>query len=53
MASRQDARTADEHLSHRLSACREGPLAVYRWFTEGFGAPVLKEAKALLEQPAN
>ena len=24
--------------------------SVYDWFTEGFGTPVLKEAKALLDQ---
>ena len=23
---------------------------VYEWFTEGFGTPILKEAKSLLEQ---
>jgi hypothetical protein len=25
---------------------------VYRWFTEGFDSPVLKEAKALLDRLA-
>jgi hypothetical protein len=24
--------------------------AVYNWFTEGFGTPVLQEAKALLDE---
>jgi class 3 adenylate cyclase/tetratricopeptide (TPR) repeat protein len=31
---------------------RELLVKVYRWFTEGFGTPVLQEAKALLEELA-
>jgi hypothetical protein len=27
--------------------------SVYDWFTEGFGTPVLQEAKALLEELAS
>jgi class 3 adenylate cyclase/tetratricopeptide (TPR) repeat protein len=33
-------------------AARELLAPVYRWFTEGFDSPVLKEAKALLDQLA-
>ena len=29
---------------------RELLAPVYAWFTEGFGTPVLKEAKALLDE---
>ena len=34
------------------TGARELLAPVYRWFTEGFDSPVLKEAKALLDQLA-
>ena len=33
----------------RREEARELLAPIYRWFTEGFGTPDLKEAKALLE----
>jgi predicted ATPase len=33
----------------KRSEARELLTPVYAWFTEGFGTPVLQEAKALLE----
>ena len=33
----------------RREEARELLARIYRWFTEGFGTPDLKEAKALLE----
>src|SRR5262249_16791616 len=35
---------------HRRADTRDLLAPIYSWFTEGFGAPDLKEAKALLEQ---
>jgi predicted ATPase len=34
----------------RRSEARDLLAPIYGWFTEGFDAPVLKEAKALLEE---
>jgi predicted ATPase len=36
----------------RLTEARDLLTAIYGWFTEGFDAPVLKEAKALLDELA-
>jgi predicted ATPase len=36
----------------RRTEARELLAPVYGWFTEGFGTPVLQEAKALLEELA-
>jgi predicted ATPase len=36
----------------RRAEARNLLAPVYGWFTEGFGAPDLKEAKALLEELA-
>jgi hypothetical protein len=34
----------------KRSEARDRVAPVYRWFTEGFDTPDLKEAKALLEE---
>ena len=34
----------------RLAEARDLLAPVYGWFTEGFGTPVLQEAKALLDE---
>jgi predicted ATPase len=36
----------------KRSEARDQLAPVYGWFTEGFGTPVLQEAKALLEELA-
>ena len=36
----------------KRSEARDLLASVYGWFTEGFGTPVLQEAKALLEELA-
>jgi class 3 adenylate cyclase/tetratricopeptide (TPR) repeat protein len=40
------------HEQSQLSEARDLLVPVYDWFTEGFGTPVLQEAKALLEEMA-
>ena len=40
------------HEQGNRTAARELLAPVYRWFTEGFDSPVLKEARALLDQLA-
>ena len=40
------------HDQGNRTAARELLTPVYRWFTEGFDSPVLKEAKALLDRLA-
>jgi hypothetical protein len=40
-------------LSADLVEARDLLAPVYNWFTEGFDTPVLKEAKALLEELAD
>ena len=36
----------------RVAEARDVLAPVYNWFTEGFDAPILKEAKALLDELA-
>jgi predicted ATPase len=62
VAKRQSAKLLELRTSISLGRlwCKEGKrseardllASVYNWFTEGFGAPVLEEAKALLEELA-
>ena len=36
----------------KCTEARDLLVPVYGWFTEGFDTPVLRDAKALLDQPA-
>jgi hypothetical protein len=47
-------RVAERHQAHGCHHCAPLQLCrpIYDWFTEGFDAPDLKEAKALLDELA-
>jgi predicted ATPase len=63
VARRQSARTLELRAATRLArlwqdqgkraAARDLLAPVYGWFTEGFDTPILREAKALLDELAS